>query len=120
MQGMVGPLSAAMIVYGVLQCLLWVGVILVGIVDGGDLGATIFAVVWGLGVMAHGLLWIVAGARIGSLRSRTFGLGVLLTAPLAICSCYCSPFALGIMVFGLLVLMDGEVKKQFEEAEQLY
>lgn len=121
MRGMIGALSAAMIVYGVLQALLFLGVFVAGMLDDeAEWPLKVFAGVYCLLVMAHGALYVSAGARIGALRGRTFALGVLLSAPLTICTCYCSPLALGLMVFGLLVLTSADVKLAFEEAEQLY
>jgi len=121
MRGMIGALSTAMILYGVLQGLLFLGVLVVGLFDDSiEIPVKLFGLVYCLAIMAHGALYVTAGARVGVLRSRTFAMGVLLTAPLTVCTCYCSPLALGLLVFGLLVLTSADVKLAFEEAEALY
>ena len=80
----------------------------------------LLAIYVGIGVilLSIGGIGIWAGIRLMKFRGRTLGIVALSTGLLAIFSCYCLPTAIGLFVYGLIVLVNPQVKQAFEMGEQ--
>ena len=74
--------------------------------------------VLGICNLVAGVLNIFAGIKNLKYRSRTFGIVSLAVGMLACTSCYCSPFALGLLIYGLIVYMNGSVRQAFQLGEE--
>jgi len=74
----------------------------------------------GIGVvlLSTGILGIWGGIRIMKFRGRTLGVVALSAGLLGIFSCYCFPTAIGLFIYGLIVLLNPQVKQAFEMGEQ--
>ena len=72
----------------------------------------------GLVSFVIGVLGIWAGIRMMKFRGRTFGIMALSSGLLSIAGCYCLPTAIGLFVYGLIVLLNVSVKRAFEMGEQ--
>ena len=82
-------------------------------------GALAFVVfVLGPALLAAGILTIAAGIRNLKHRGRTLGLIAVASAGVALPTCYCAPTALGLLVYGLVVYLNGEVRAAFAETER--
>jgi hypothetical protein len=75
---------------------------------------TIFGVV----ALAAAVLKIVAGIRNLKYRGRTLGIVALVSGVLTMFTCYCAPTALALMVYGLIVYLNGDVARAFEQGKQ--
>ena len=71
-----------------------------------------------LGALVPGVLQVAAGVRMLSLRGRSFGIAALVCGMLAIPSCCCLPTPLVLLVWGLLVLADTEVRIRFADRDR--
>lgn len=71
---------------------------------------------FGLGALAAGTLGIVAGLRVRKRRSRTLGIVALAVGwGSVVCgNVFCAPTAMALCIFGLIVLLDADVKRAFE------
>ncbi len=78
------------------------------------------AIYGGIGVvlLSTGSIGIWAGIRLMKFRGRTLGIVALSTGLLAIFGCYCLPTAIGLFIYGLIVLVNPQVKLAFEMGEQ--
>ena len=78
------------------------------------------AIYGGIGVvlLSTGSIGIWAGIRMMKFRGRTLGIVALSTGLLAIFGCYCLPTAIGLFIYGLIVLVNPQVKLAFEMGEQ--
>ena len=76
----------------------------------------LLAVYGGAGVIAValGVLNIVGGIGVMRFRGRILGIVALSSGLLSIFGCYCFPTALGLFIYGLIVLLNGPVKRAFE------
>lgn len=72
----------------------------------------------GLVSLVIGVMGIWVGLRMMKFRGRTFGIVALSCGLLSISGCYCLPTAIGLFVYGLIVLMNPSVKRAFEMGEQ--
>lgn len=72
----------------------------------------------GLVSLVIGVLGIWAGIRMIKFRGRTLGIVALSSGLLSIAGCYCLPTAIGLFVYGLIVLLNPSVKRAFELGEQ--
>ena len=72
----------------------------------------------GLVSLVIGVLGIWAGIRMMRFRGRTFGIVALSSGLLSLAGCYCLPTAIGLFVYGLIVLLNPSVKHAFEMGEQ--
>jgi hypothetical protein len=70
--------------------------------------------------LAVGVLGIWAGICLMRFKSRTLGFIALSSGLIAIIGCYCLPTAIGLFVYGLIVLLNTPVKRAFEMGEQGY
>jgi len=68
----------------------------------------------GILAVALGVLNIVGGVRMLKFRGRIFGIVSLSVGLLSIVGCYCFPTALGLFIYGLIVLLNEPVKRAFE------
>ncbi len=84
------------------------------------LTTTMFAAV-GVIAVAHlvaGALTVWLGWRVRTYRSRVLAMVVLGVAlVLSTVGCYCAPTALGILIWGLIVLLDDEVRARFAASQ---
>lgn len=74
----------------------------------------------GLAGIVPGVLNIWAGVRVMKFRQRTFGIAAVSIGASAILTCYCGFTAIGLLVYGLIVLLDASVKQAFELGDQGY
>ena len=72
----------------------------------------------GLVSLVIGVLGIWAGIRMLKFRGRTFGIVALSSGLLSIAGCYCLPTAIGLFVYGLIVLLNEPVKRAFAMGEE--
>jgi hypothetical protein len=77
----------------------------------------IFGVI-GLLILAVGVLHVVAGIRCLKFRGRVLALVALFCNLVALPTGYCSIFALGMAIYGLVVMFDADVIRGFELGEQ--
>jgi|SoiMethySBSTD1v2_1073268.scaffolds.fasta_scaffold194602_2 hypothetical protein len=84
---------------------------------GGPPDPVIFVIIyiaWGGVIAACGLLNSVAGFRVMTFHNRILGLIALFSNILALLSCYCALTAIGMMIYGLIVLFQPDVARAFE------
>ena len=72
----------------------------------------------GLVSLVIGVLGIWAGIRMLKFRGRTLGIVALSSGLLSFAGCYCLPTAIGLFVYGLIVLLNEPVKRAFVMGEQ--
>lgn len=72
----------------------------------------------GVGMMIVAALNIFGGIRAMSFRGRTLAIVALFSNLLGVFTCYCTPTSLGVMIYGLIVLFNGEVARAFELGSQ--
>lgn len=84
---------------------------------GGGAPPEFFLIIYGVlgGVTALvGIFNVVAGYRVMTMRNRVLGIIALFSNLLAMMTCYCAPTAIGMMVYGLIVLFQPDVARAFE------
>jgi hypothetical protein len=133
MVGQVKIVGILMIVHGITVIIMGGLLITAGIViltapppppapggPGGQEHMVIAAIYLGLGslILAIGLMNSVAGIRIISFRGRSFALVALFCNVVPVLTCYCSLTAIGMMIYGLIVLFQSEVARAFELVSQ--
>lgn len=74
--------------------------------------------VGGLLILAIGVLHLIAGIRCLKFRGRVLALVALFSNIPAVFTGYCSLFAIGMAVYGLIVMFDGDVARAFERGEE--
>lgn len=81
---------------------------------------TLLFVYGGMGVISLviGVLGIWAGIRMLKFRGRTLGFVALSSGLLTIAGCYCLPTAIGLFIYGLIVLLNEPVRRAFTMGEQ--
>ena len=137
MRDQVNSVGIAMIVVGVLNTLLYLGLLAfnmlgltASLMEGGqgDSSAEQLGYLFGSGIFAFlplfnvvgGLLWIVAGARLRGFKGRMFAVVMLVLGAIPCClthPCCTWIIDLVVAVWGLTVLFSGEVEAAFLEAE---
>jgi len=121
--------AVLMIVQGALEALLGLLFLIFGPValsgamaQGGSEPPPVFvgvlAIFLALFLLASAGLLIFAGIRNLKYRSRTLGLVALAVGALSSITCYCAPTALGLLIYGLIVYLNGDVRRAFELGEQ--
>jgi hypothetical protein len=68
----------------------------------------------GLLTLAAGILDMIAGVRCLNFHGRTFAIVALFSNIPCAFTCYCAPTAIGIMVYGLIVFLNEQVRHAFE------
>jgi hypothetical protein len=133
MVSQVKTVAILMIVHGSLVCLM--GLFLIGVwpamffftqqaqTKGGpgpeEMDQTMFTVmtvvyiVLGSLALTAGILNVIAGIRCLYFRGRTFAVVALFCNATAVFTCYCAPTAIGLMVYGLIVLFNEETTRAF-------
>lgn len=84
---------------------------------GGGFDPRLFAIIaigWGVTISILGVLNAVAGFRVMYFRNRVFGIVSLFTNIIVLATCCCSLTAMGIMIYGLIILFQPEVSRAFE------
>ena len=74
----------------------------------------------GLAFFVTGVLGIWAGIRMIKFRGRKLGFVALSVGLLSFFGCYCLPTAIGLFIYGLIVLLNPSVKRAFEMGEEGY
>ena len=82
--------------------------------------AALLYVVTGLVIVIVGGLNIFAGLKVKNYRGKTLAIVALAAGLLTSVTCWCAPTALGLLIYGLIVLMNEDVKRAFEMGEQGY
>jgi len=72
----------------------------------------------GIVLLFSGILGVWGGVRIMKFRSYTLGIVALSGGLLAIFGCYCAPTAIALFIYGLIVMLNPQVKQAFEMGEQ--
>jgi hypothetical protein len=125
MVGQVKVVGILMLVHGITVIIMGgilaaLGIMMLGVGPaGGGAGPEpwIFAIIyiaWGFLVLACGVLNAVGGVRVMTFRNRVLGLVALFSNILVLFSCYCALTAIGMMVYGLIVLFQPDVVHAFE------
>lgn len=84
---------------------------------GGGPPPELFLIIYGTigaAVLLVGVLNIIAGYRVMTMRNRVLGLVALFTNVVTLMTCYCAPTAIAMMVYGLIVLFQSDVGLAFE------
>ena len=84
---------------------------------GGGPDAKIISVIYmafGSLILLCGVLNALAGIRLIMYRNRVLGLVALFTNVVVLLTCYCAPTAIGMMIYGLIVLFNHDVTRAFE------
>jgi len=71
----------------------------------------------GLAQALPGVLQLLAGFRLRTYRSRVFGIVACFSGLATILGCYCLPTAIGLCIFGLIVLFGDGTADRFRVAE---
>jgi hypothetical protein len=74
----------------------------------------------GLAALIPGILNCWAGWGVFRFKQRTLGMVSLFAGLVTVMSCYCAPTSIGLMIYGLIVLLDSSVREGFALAEQGY
>lgn len=74
----------------------------------------------GLFLLLIGGAGIWAGIRMMKFRSRTFGIVALSSGLITLFTCYCFPTSIGLFIYGLIVLLNPEVRQAFDMGEHGY
>ncbi len=99
-------MAVLLLIQGVFEC--GIGLLLIYQWKTSVLAVTIILLVFILGSLK-----IVAGARNYRYRNRALGIVALAVAPLSIFTFFCLPSAMVIMVYGLVVYLNRDVKRVF-------
>jgi hypothetical protein len=75
---------------------------------------------FGVVFLTIGVLGIWAGIRMMKFKGRTLGFIALSSGLITIVGCYCLPTAIGLFIYGLIVLLNAPVKRAFDMGEQGY
>lgn len=73
---------------------------------------------FGVLVLAAAVLKIWAGIKNLKYRGRTLGIVAVASAGLSMFLCYCAPSGLALLIYGLIVYLNGDVARAFELGEQ--
>lgn len=71
----------------------------------------------GLLVLAAAAIRIYAGIRNLSFKGRTLGIIAISCGLVTSLTMYCAPTGIGLMIYGLIVYLDGNVAKAFKDVE---
>jgi hypothetical protein len=86
-----------------------------------DTGLTVMLVLFliaGLIVITVGILHVIAGIRCLKFRGRVLAMVALFSNIPIVLTFYCSMFAIGMAVYGLVVMFNSDVARAFEMADQ--
>ncbi len=86
-----------------------------------DTGLAVMMIIFligGLLLLTVGVLHIIAGVRCLKFRGRVLAMVALFANIVALPTGYCSLFAIGMAVYGLIVLFDKDVALAFERGEE--
>lgn len=119
-----------MIVHGSLACIMGLLFMIIGptiiVMEGNrnrnqndDKVIAVVLLIFGGLILISGLFNIVAGIRAQKYRSRGFVLTALFLNVLSMCS-YCFLTALGLMIYGLIVMFQSDVGRAFAMGEEGY
>jgi len=80
----------------------------------------IISVAWGVLIALLGVLNAIAGFRVMYFQNRVLGLVALFTNLIVLLTCCCSFTAMGMMVYGLIVLFQSDVLHAFDMVARGY
>ncbi len=132
--GHIRVVSILMIVHGILLCV--VGLFLIGLaiampyflamqpnaIKQQPGGPDMQQMKWIMGIMygsmglaglVPGIVQLVAGIYNLSLKKRMFGIVALIFGAVSIATCYCTPTAIGLLVYGLIIYLHDTSKQAF-------
>jgi hypothetical protein len=69
-------------------------------------------------MLALGIFRIVSGVRNLKYRGRVLGIVALAAGVLSVFTCYCAPSAIGLLIYGLIIYLNDDVRRAFEQGEQ--
>ena len=72
----------------------------------------------GLVLLSSGILGVWGGIRMMKFRGYKLGIIALSGGLLTIFGCYCAPTAIALFIYGLIVMLNPQVKQAFEMGEQ--
>jgi hypothetical protein len=84
---------------------------------GGGPPPELFLIIYGTiggAVLIVGVVNVIAGYRVMTMRNRIVGIVALFLNVVALITCYCAPTAIAMMVYGLIVLFQPDVGSAFE------
>jgi hypothetical protein len=90
---------------------------------GGGFDPVIFVVIsiaWGVLIALLGVLNAIAGFRVMYFRNRVLGLVALFTNLIVLLTCCCAFTAIGMMIYGLIVLFQSDVSHAFDMVARGY
>lgn len=67
----------------------------------------------GITHLVPGALQVWAGVRVRTFRGRGLAMAALTLGIVTVVGCYCAPTSIGLGIWGLIVLLDGEVARRF-------
>ncbi len=74
--------------------------------------------IFGVLALAAAVLKIVAGIKNLKYRGRTLGIVAMASGGLTMFTCYCAPTAIVLLIYGLIVYLNADVARAFEQGEQ--
>jgi hypothetical protein len=134
--GMVGQVTVVailMIVQGGLVCLVGLLLLIMGPAmfalsgtsefqsESDRMGATIAGAVYmvlGGVILLVGGINVLAGIKNLKYRGRTLGIVAMSIGIIAVFTCYCSVTAIGLLIYGLIVYLNEDVRRAFQMGEQ--
>jgi hypothetical protein len=84
----------------------------------GNVDGDSFTAVSGLVLLSSGILGVWGGIRMMKFRGYKLGIIALSGGLLTIFGCYCAPTAIALFIYGLIVMLNPQVKQAFEMGEQ--
>ncbi len=67
----------------------------------------------GGGGILGGLMRLAGGIQVVRFRSHALGIAGNIVGLASISTCYCSPFSLGVSIYGLIILFHSSVRQEF-------
>ena len=75
-------------------------------------------IILGVLILLTAGLKIVAGIKNLKYRGRTLGMAALISSIVSMMTGYCAPTAIALLIYGLIIYLDGDVRQAFEMGEQ--
>jgi hypothetical protein len=79
---------------------------------------TVVYIVIGLAGLIAAVLHLIAGIQGLRFRGRVFGITALIAGGISMATIYCAPTTIGLMIWGLIVYFNADVRKAFDFAAQ--
>ena len=75
-------------------------------------------IILGLLILLTAGLKIVAGIKNLKYRGRSLGMAALISSIVSMMTGYCAPTAIALVIYGLIIYLDNDVRRAFEMGEQ--